>query len=326
MTDPFVVAADIGGTKMEIATIDVNGVPSSEIHRIPVPFIGGQASLEKILDILEEYVEKASKSDANFRGLGLSSCGLVDLETGNVVVSPNQHWYGVPLRSSAEERFSVPVYAATDTRLAVLGEAAWGEGKHVKNFAWVTLGTGFGAAFFLNGRLYGGERGFAGAFGHNTVDEVNGYPCGCGRRGCLETYASGRALARQAKAAVDMGHETILRDMSREKTLSAKMVFDAKEKGDATAVHLVNQLVRYAGIGISQLINILDINLIIMGGGLTKAGDGFIGEIEAEAKKHLFNAEAAKDIRITKESLPNSAMFGAAANVFMHRGDLEKLW
>jgi glucokinase len=104
------------------------------------------------------------------------------------------------------------------------------------------------------------------------------------------------------------------------------MVFDAAAKGDLIAKHLVDQLIRYASIGISQLINILDIKLIIMGGGLTKAGPEFISRINEETKKHLFNAEAANDIMIIKETLPNSALFGAAANVFMQCGDLDKVW
>lgn len=328
MTDksPFSLALDIGGTKLEIGMIDANGNLLTGIDRIPIPFKDGVASLEGILDIMDDYVEKAKKRKGAFRGIGLSSCGLVDLESGVVIISPNQHWYGVPLRSSVRERFDLPVYTATDTRLAVLGEAAWGAGSKAQNFAWVTMGTGLGAAFFLNGKLYGGERGFAGAFGHNTVDEINGYPCGCGRRGCLETYASGRALARNGQAAVDMGHMTVLKEIAKDRRVTAKMVFEAESMGDEVAKHLINQLVRYAGIGISQLINIMDINFIIMGGGLSKVGPDFLKRIESESKKHLFNAKVANEIRIIRESLPNSAMYGAAANVFMHFGDTEVLW
>lgn len=322
----FSLAIDIGGTKLETGIIDSHGTLLTKIDRIPIPFEKGIASLEGILDIIDKYVQEAKIYGGKFRGIGISSCGLVDLQTGVVIVSPNQHWYGVPLGKSARDRFRLPVYPATDTRLAVIGEASWGVGRGLDHFAWVTLGTGFGAALFLQGKVFGGERGFAGAFGHNTVDEIQGYPCGCGRRGCLETYASGRALARNGQAAVDMGHQTLLREIADGQPITAEMVFHAATKGDLTAKHLVDQLIRYASIGISQLINILDIKLIIMGGGLTKAGPEFIRKINTETKKHLFNAEAANVIMIIKETLPNSALFGAAANVFMQCGDLDKVW
>jgi len=322
----FSLAVDIGGTKLETGLIDLKGTLLTRIDRVPTPFEKGIASLEGILGIIDEYLRQAKSFDGILRGIGISSCGLVDLQTGVVIVSPNQHWYGVPLGQSAKDRFKLPVYLATDTRLATIGEATWGAGRGLDNFAWVTLGTGFGAALFLQGKLFGGERGFAGAIGHNTVDEIQGFPCGCGRRGCLETYTSGRALARNGQAIVDMGHKTLLKDIANGQRITAEMVFLTATQGDPASSHLVDQLIRYTAIGISQIINILDINLIIMGGGLTKAGPEFIKRINEETRKHLFNAEAAKDIMIIKETLPNSALFGAAANVFMQCSDLDKIW
>ena len=147
-------------------------------------------------------------------GIGLSVCGNIERETGLAVLVPNLHWYGLPFGRMVGERFGLPVYAATDVRLAAQAEALWGAGRGIRNFAWVTIGTGCGAYLFLDGRIYGGAHGFAGNFGHYTIDEANGYPCGCGRRGCLETYVAGPAIARAGQAAADEGRSFVLRQLS----------------------------------------------------------------------------------------------------------------
>jgi glucokinase len=317
MEKEIAVVFDIGGTKLESAVINSEG-KLIEMEKEDVPFAEGKASIEGIFSIIDGELEHAGKKISTTAGIGISVCGLIDKESGDVVVAPNLHWYDVPLTKLLRKRYKKPVFVETDTKLAALGEATWGAGKGHDNFAWVTLGTGFGGSFFLNGKIFEGERGFAGAFGHNTMDDVNGYPCGCGRLGCLETFASGRSLARNAQAAVDMGHVTKIREIANGEKIRAEMVFEAEKMGDETAKRLIEQLVHYTAIGIGQIINILDLNLIIMGGGLIKAGEQFLNRIRAEVKNHLFCQEAAKDLKIITESLPNPALFGAASMVFMH--------
>jgi len=312
----FALAADIGPTKMDVALVDEHGQAIGEIERHPVPFEGGVASLDRLLDLLEPYVERARQARDYLRGMGISICALVDRATGRVSIAPNLHWLDVPLGEAARARFNMPVYAATDTRMAALGEATWGAGRGVDNFAWVTVGAGLGGCLFLDGRLYGGDHGFAGAFGHNTVDELTGQPCGCGRRGCLETFASGLAISRIGQAAVDMGHKTLLRDMAGQGPVTAEMVFRAHREGDPVADQIVAQVERYLAIGLGGLVNTLDISLFIMGGGVMKAGPEFLARIESLTRQHLFSPEARRDLRLVPESLPNSALFGAAASVF----------
>jgi len=201
------VAVDIGATKMDAALIDAHGHAIGEIERHAVPFAGGVASLDRLLDLLEPFVHRAHRSRNRLRGMGVSLAGLVDLATGRVSIACNLGWFDVPLGEIAGARFGLPIYAAMDTRMAALGEATWGAARGVENFVWVTVGSGLGSCMFLGGRPYGGDHGFAGVFGHNTVDENNGQPCSCGRRGCLETSASGLASARIGQAAVAMGHK-----------------------------------------------------------------------------------------------------------------------
>jgi glucokinase len=320
------LAVDIGGSKVEIALINVSGKLIGDIERKPVPFTKGFANQEGLFDIIQPKVEKACKRYNSIKGMGLSICALVDEDTGRVSVAPNLHWYDVPLGEMATKRFGIPTFVATDSRMAALGESIWGEGQDVDSFVWVTLGTGLGAYLVINGKLYGGDHGFAGAFGHNTIDDINGSPCGCGRRGCLETFASGRAVARNAQAAIDTGHKTILREMAAGKPVTAEMVFQAAEEGDLVSKHIINQLVRYVAIGLSSLINTLDISLIILGGGVMRAGLDLLKRIEIVTRDHLVSPESRRDLRIVPESLPNAALFGVAANVFIRNGYMEPKW
>ena len=315
----FALAVDIGATKMDVALIDAHGHAIGEIERHAVPFEGGVASLDRLLDLLEPFVHRAHRSRNRLRGMGVSLAGLVDMATGRVSIACNLGWFDVPLGEIAGARFGLPVYAAMDTRMAALGEATWGAARGVENFVWVTVGSGLGSCMFLGGRPYGGDHGFAGVFGHNTVDENNGQPCSCGRRGCLETFASGLALARVGQAAVAMGHQTVLRDMAGKQPVTAEMVLRASADGDPVAEQIVTQMVRYLAIGLGGLGNTLDICLIVVGGGLMKAGPEFLRRIEALTRQHVFSAEVRRDLRLVPESLPNSALFGAAASVFKAR-------
>jgi len=307
---------DMGGTKLESAVISSNGDLISKIERSLVPFSKNGVDVEKLFNTLFEKYKKTMTQFGSIKGVGLSACGLVNTKTGVIEVAPNLNLNNFPFKKLFQEKYKIDIFISTDTRLAALGEATWGAGAGYENFAWVTLGTGFGGYFFLNGNLYGGERGYAGGFGHNTMDEINGYPCGCGRFGCLETFASGRALERNAKAAIDMGHKTIIEDIAGGEKIRAEMVFQAEKLGDPLAAKLITQLIRYTSIGIGQIINFLDINLIIIGGGLTKSGDVFINRIREEVKNHIFYQDAWKEIKIIPESLPNSALYGAAVEIF----------
>jgi glucokinase len=312
---------DIGGSKIETALIDSTGMLLAPKARIPVPFENGLASLDRTLDILGAALDTARATPGHFAGLSIGICGMVDGD-GLVSVAPNLHWFDVPLGAAARNRFGLPVRVGIDTWMAALGEATFGAGRGVPNFAWLTIGTGMGSCVVLNGAPYGGDRGFAGTIGHITVDEIHGPPCGCGRRGCLECYAAGWAIGREAQAAIDMGHDTILRDMARlgGGSVTAPMVFQAEAQGDPVAVHIIGQVVRYVGRALGTMVNLLDISLVIVGGGVGHAGRDFLARAEAEARSHCFSRVAAAALRVVPESLPNAALFGCAADVFARVG------
>jgi glucokinase len=318
------LAVDIGGSKVEIAAIAAAGTARTETARYAVPFApNGTADAHGLLDMLAPHVEQALRLEGHLDGIGLSVCGNIERETGLAVLVPNLHWHNLPFGRMVADRFELPVYAATDVRLAAQAEALWGAGRGVRDFAWVTIGTGCGAYLFLDGRIYGGAHGFAGNFGHYTVDEVNGYPCGCGRRGCLETYVAGPAIARAGQGALDAGRSPVLHRLAAGGRVTTAMVFYAAALGDPAATEIIENVVHRLAVSLGGLVTILDLELLILGGGVVHASPDLAPRIDRGIRGYLMTAESVRDLRVITESLPNSALYGAASEVFLCTGLLD---
>lgn len=318
------LAVDIGGSKVEIAAIAASGAPRTQTARYAVPFDGdGAADAHGLIDLLAPHVEQVRALQGHLDGIGLSVCGNIERESGLAVLVPNLHWHNLPFGSMVADRFGLPVFAATDVRLAAQAEALWGAGKGVRNFAWVTIGTGCGAYLFLDGRIYGGAHGFAGNFGHYTIDEVNGYPCGCGRRGCLETYVAGPAIARAGQAAAESGRSPTLHQLAAGESVTSRLVFQAEALGDPAAKEIIEDVVHRLALSLGGLVTILDLELLILGGGVVHASPDLARRIDRSVRSYLMTAEAVRDLRVVTESLPNSALYGAASEVFLCTGLLD---
>jgi glucokinase len=318
LAEHIALAVDIGGSKVEIAVVDAAGQGHTPARKHPVPFdAAGIADPQGLIEIISPYVEQTRALPGQLHGIGLSVCGNIDRETGEAVLVPNLHWRNLPFGRMVAERFDLPVYSATDVRMAVQAEALWGIAKGVRNVAWATIGTGYGGYLFLDGKLYGGAHGFAGNFGHFTIDEINGYPCGCGRRGCLETFVAGPAIARAGQAALDAGASPLLRELTQDGRVTSHMVFQAEAQGDPAARAIVEDVVRRVSIGLGGLVNTLDLDMIVMGGGVVHASPDLVPRIDARIRQYLMTVEAVRDLRVVVESLPNSALYGAAAEVFL---------
>lgn len=322
----YVLAVDIGGTKMDIAFINQYGSLLEPAQRLLVPFDEqGIAKPDVILDLLEPYVNRAKKEFSSFPGIGLSICGNIDTETGDAVLVANLYWRNVPFGRMARERFGVPNFPATDVRMALMAEVLWGKAKGLKNVAWMTLGTGYGGYLFLDGKIYGGAHGFAGNLGHNIYDERTGELCGCGQKGCFESFVAGPAIACQGQLAVKQGESKILKDLSENGRLpvTTKTVFQAESLGDQASIEIIEEVVRKLGISLSSMVNLLDLEMIVLGGSVWKGSPEFIQCVDRRVRDFLMTVEAKRDLKIATESFPNSALVGAAADVFLHTGLLK---
>ena len=319
------MAVDIGGTKMDIAFLDQNGSFYDSPERVLVPFDrSGVANPEKILDLLEPFVNQAKKELPNFLGIGLSICGNIDEITGEAVLVANLYWRNVPIGRMAEDQFDVPILPATDVRMALIAEVLWGKAVNRKHVAWMTLGTGYGGYLFLNGQLYPGSHGFAGNLGHNIYDEIHGELCGCGQRGCFESFVAGPAIASQGSKAVEEGQSQILSDLCAKEgnSVTTKMVFKAESMGDPASKEIIDEVIRKLGISLSSMVNLLDLEMIILGGGVWKGSPNFIDRVDKRVRGFLMTEEAKKDLEIVRESFDNSALVGAGASVFLKNGIL----
>jgi glucokinase len=319
----FALAIDIGGTKVAFAFVDTSGkeLMPSESH--PVPFDDAHRAIpEKIVDLIRPYVERAKTIPGNFLGIGYSNCGNVDTKTGMATLVANLGWRYVPIGQMIKDAFGLPVYAATDVRMALVGELVWGAAKGLKYVAWATDGTGYGGYLFLDGRLIDGTHGFAGPFGHNTLDEKNGYPCGCGRKGCVETFVSGPGIARAGQKAAENGESIALAAIIKERPVTTRDVFAAEAAGDAGAHAVIEEVIRLLSISLSGLVNTLDLDMIIFGGGVTHASPDFVERVDRRIRDFLMSEEAIRDLRVIRETHKNSCLIGAAAEVFVQQGIL----
>jgi predicted NBD/HSP70 family sugar kinase len=318
------LAVDIGGTKMAIALVDRSGAVRSDIQNQRVPFTAdGAADPQGLIALMQPYVERARAAGENLVGLGLSVCGNIDQVSGDAILVPNLHWRYVPFSKMVQSAFNLPVSAGTDVRMAALAEHIWGAARDGSDFVWATVGTGYGGYLFLSGSLYGGFHGFAGNFGHTTHDEINGYPCGCGRKGCVETFVAGPAIARAGQQAANSGRSLLLRQMADDGCVTTRMVFAARAAGDAAAVEIIHQVVRLIAINLGGVINLLDLKMIVMGGGVVNASPDFVECVDRRIRDFLMTEEAKRDLLVVKESFPNSALLGAAASVFEAMGMLQ---
>ncbi len=320
LNTPPCLAVDIGGTKIALGVFSADGTLLGKPAVLPVPFDpGGRGNPAKLVDIIHSFASQVQTMYPVLLGVGLSVCGNVDMRDGNCLLVPNLHWRDVPLGKMVGEATGLPVFAATDTRQAALVEHTWGSARGIDHFCWCTVGTGYGGYLFLDGVPFDGYHGIAGPFGHNTIDEVNGYPCGCGRRGCVETYVAGPAIARRGQQALDSGASPALARLAGTQPVSPSMVADAFRLGDPAAVQIIQDVVRMIAISLSGVNNLLDLQLFILGGGVIHALPELVGMIDAKIRAYLMSQEARHDLRIVRESFSNSSLYGAAALVFQQQ-------
>lgn len=274
MPGQFVIGVDLGGTKILTALAGMEGHVMAEV-KLPTEAGGGQPHvLGQIVRSVEQVLAVAKVTPEQVRGLALGAPGPLDTKLGIIHFAPNLDWHDVPIRQVLEQRLSIPVLLDNDANLAALGEHVYGAGRGEANMVYITVSTGIGGGLILDGRLYRGFADGAGEIGHMTV-LPDGPLCGCGNRGCLEALASGTAIARDARDLAACGRgEQILAAAGGELTnITAITVATAAAAGDTVAASIIAQAVRYLGIGIANIINLLNPSLVVLGGGVMGIGE-----------------------------------------------------
>jgi glucokinase len=239
--------------------------------------------------------------------------GLVDINKGVCIFSGNLGWQKVRIAGDFREEFGVPVFMDNDVRAATLGEQYFGAGKGIANFICITLGTGVGSGIVISEKIYRGPTCSAGEIGHTTIFKDGPY-CNCGNRGCLELYASATGIARRAREYIIAGHYTVMTEMVKGdlSKITAETVSIACDMGDNLAALIIEETAEILGIGIANYINILDPEMVIIGGGVSLAGDKLFSPLKKVVSKRTMKNMGEK-VNIVQAKLRDEAgMIGAA--------------
>jgi len=313
--DDLVLGIDLGGTKILTAVTDSQGKMLSRDHSITPAEKGHEAIIRSILESAHRALKQAGVASSGICAIGVGAAGISNPEAGILFTSPNLPGLrDVPLRDVMQERLGKKTFLINDANAAALGEFYFGAARGARNFIYVTLSTGIGGGIVIDGKIYTGAIGAAGEVGHMTIDD-NGPICNCGNKGCWETLASGTALAREAKHRIKERVRTSILDYAEGdvEKVTAQVIHSAAEQGDSLAKELIARTGYYVGVGLANLINIFNPELIVIGGGLSNIGDMLLKPAFKTAGERAYK-EAFQAVRFASAELGrNSGVLGAAA-------------
>lgn len=312
-----VLAVDIGGTKIMTAVFSDEGrMLAKDVYPTQADE-GHRAVIERLFSAIDGLLNENDVVPSQLGGIGIAAAGIIDSGRGLITVAPNlPGWHDVPLKRIVAEKYRVNTFLINDACGAALGEHRFGAGRGVSNLVLLTLGTGIGGGIIINGELYEGASGSAGEIGHMIID-VNGPECGCGNRGCLEALASGKAVSRDAINRIKKGDESSLVSMVGGKIegITAEQVGAAARSGDPLALDVLSRAASYLGMGLVNLVNIFNPEMIILGGGMAKLGALFLDPVKRVVAEAAFPVSA-QAVSIVTAQLGNEAgIYGAAAYV-----------
>lgn len=313
-----VACCDLGGTKVLLGLVDEEGCILARERYL----LGASRQPDHVVDDLSSrfrnLVSRAGLTWSAVVGVGCSLAGMLDAEGGIVFSAPNVGpWRDVPFAGLLEDATGRPAWIEMDAYAAAVGEAWKGVGTGIDYFVYVVVGTGIGVGILMRGQVYRGWRGTAGEFGHITIDP-NGPLCNCGRYGCLEALAAGPAVAERARAAILQGRKTVMPDLAGNGEITAKIVFDAARQGDEVARYIVHQVVEYLALGLTNLIHLLNPQVIGLGGGVVRGGaDLLLDPLRHEVAQRCGSWVDIEGTRIVLGSLGEDAsLLGAARRIW----------
>ena len=305
------VGIDIGGTKIAGALVDKSGTILKEL-RVPSPIDDSNQMIEAISSVIDQLT-----ADEKVVGVGVAAAGFLSLDREIMYLAPNiSAWRNEPLKSRIQSKTASPVLIENDANAAGWAEFRFGAGKDVESMIMLTIGTGVGGAIISEGKLLKGGFGIGGELGH-VLSVPEGRACGCGLKGCLETYASGTALLQAARALASSGDPRGVRLSelaASEGELSGEMVYQAIMEGDAGANELIVELGSYLGKAIgSVFVPVLDPEIAVIGGGVSAVGDKLMNPIRASFEKSVPAKGYRPELKVVKATFLNQAgLIGAA--------------
>ncbi len=272
----------------------------------------------QLKDMLLMLSQQAGIAWERVEGLGYSTAGMMDVESGVIFASPNQgSWQNVPFKAMLREALQLPAWIEMDANAAALGEWWLGAGAGAEYFVYIIVGTGVGSGILFRGEVLRGWRGTAGEIGHTTIDP-NGPLCNCGNYGCLEAFAAGPAIALRAQGALLQGRPTLLAELAAGRELSAELVGEAARRGDEVARDVLAREAEYLGIGVANAITLLNPQVVALGGGVIEGlGDLLLDPICRAVRRRCGSWVDLEGTRIVRATLGDDAgLLGAARLVW----------
>jgi glucokinase len=292
--DGLVIGVDVGGTKVAAGFVDATGKITTQVRHPMVSDGDATQGFEAVKAAIDTLL--ATDSNQPVHGIGICSPGPLDPGTGVVINPPNLPcWRNFPLASETGRIYGLPVRLDNDANAAGLAEALWGAGAGYRNVFYATIGTGIGTGLVFDGALYHGRTGAAGEGGHMSID-YRGPQCGCGKRGCIETLAAGPAIGRRAqvKLAQEIGRKSLLWELANGhlEAVSSEMVGRADAAGDALAHEVLAETIALLSVWLGNIIDLLEPDVIIMGGGVASMLKRFFTEIQRKTSQGCVNSRA----------------------------------
>lgn len=308
----YYLGIDLGGTFIKGGIVDGEG---NILLRDKAPTEsekGTEGVVSNIVALCQSLMARLALSPADFIGVGLGVPGTVDSERGEVVYANNLGWQNFVITDKISEALGLPVKIANDASVAVLGESRFGCGKGYRHVVMITLGTGVGGGLVLDGKLFEGNHSAGGELGHMVIVK-DGEPCTCGRRGCIEAYASVTALIRDTKRAMEKNPESKLWEIGTLDAVTGKTAFDYLEK-DLTAKEVVDRYIEMVGVSIVNMANLLRPEIVILGGGICAEGERLIRPLQEMLEREIHGGDTGPGVKIVTAELGNDAgLLGAAA-------------
>ena len=304
----YFIGVDLGGTKILAGVFDAQLKCLAENKVSTKGERGADAVIERIAHCVRDAVDECDLNLKQIRGLGIGAPGSIDTEKGHVVFAPNLKWEDVALKKNLEKHLEVPVFVENDCHCCMLGVYEVDLKSKPRAAIGIFLGTGIGSGIVIDGKMFTGFNGTAGELGHMVI-EVNGPKCNCGNRGCFEALASRTAIFRQIHAAVKDGQKTLLTEMlgADLKDLRSGYLRKAIKKGDKFVEKIVEEAAEYTGIAVANLINVINPEVIVLGGGVIDAlEDEMMAIIVETAKDYAMNGTC-KGIEIIASKLGDDA-------------------
>lgn len=308
------IGVDLGGTTIKVGLVDEN---YNIIEKVAAPTLRERSSEEVIKDmakLAKQLMDKYNLTEADVHSIGIGCPGIASPKDGVIHFASNLNFENVNVRDIMKKYMDLEVYVDNDANCAALGEVVGGAAKGEEDVIVVTLGTGVGGGIIVGGKVHGGAFCGAGEVGHHII-QLEGRPCGCGRKGCWEQYASATALIKDAKEAATKSSETKMIQLAEEQNIekiNAKVVFDAAQSGDEVANQVLDTYFKFVAHGVTNLINMMQPGMVVLGGGMSAQKDNLTIPVTKYVQEQMYGGLKLQT-RIEAAILGNDAgIIGAA--------------